>query len=52
MDILMLIALLCFVLAFFGVAIGGHSLLILGFVFMAASFLVGGRRVLPWGRSV
>lgn len=45
----MLIALICFILAFFGVAVAGHSLVILGFVFLAASLLLGGR-TWPWTR--
>lgn len=46
----MLIALICFALAFFGVAIAGHSLVILGFVFLTAALLLAGR-AWPWTRT-
>lgn len=39
---LALIALICFVLAFFGVDLAGHSLVILGLAFIAAHLLLGG----------
>ena len=38
--ILLLVAVICFVLAFFGVAIDGHSLVTLGLALFAAAGLV------------
>ena len=40
-TILMIVALVCFLLAAFGVALGTISLVALGLAFMAASFVFG-----------
>lgn len=42
-SILLIVAIICFVLAAVGVAVGEISLLPLGLAFFAASFLVGDR---------
>ena len=39
-----LLALICFLLAFFGVHLGGHDLVILGLAFLAAELMWGW----PW----
>lgn len=43
---LAILALICFVLATFGVALGSLSVLALGLAFLAAHLIVGGW---PWG---
>lgn len=43
-----LVALICFILALFGVHLGSINLLVLGFCFVALHLMVGWG--IPWGR--